>query len=232
MIKKNAVLIVTACWLAAGLAGVMTASAAVSVQFTGVSPGVDVNLTVRGNGSGVPDFGPASGFHSGIYDLLVNGVAVPSLSIDLARPTGTSSDYSVLALSGAPLPPAGPMTSTQQTDIRKLFAAYFAPALADATGTTASALQLAVWETLGDGSLVYTVTGNGPSSVTTLAATFIASIPSLTAEADLTALVSPTLENYVVSGPIPSGTVPDGGTTAVLLGAALSGLGLIRRKLS
>src|SRR5262249_32095310 len=132
-------------------------------------------------------------------------------------------------LSGAPLPPAGPMTATQQTDIRKLWAAYFAPAHADASGLTASALQLAMWEIMGDGSLVYTVQGNSPSSVTTLAATFIASIPSLTPEADLSALVSPTLQNYVVLGT--ASGAPDGSTTAGLLGAALSGLCLIRRKL-
>jgi hypothetical protein len=63
-------------------------------------------------------------------------------------------------------------------------------------------------------------------------ATFVLSIPGVTSD---TVVNSATFSFGTTAGVdivgVPNSVVPDGGTTVLLLGAALSGLGLIRRKL-
>jgi hypothetical protein len=78
------------------------------------------------------------------------------------------------------------------------------------------------------------IAGNGPHNpFLNQTATFTLAIAGLTAGDSVTSATFSfgTTPGIDVPG-VPGGPVPDGGTTALLLGAALSGLGLIRRKLS
>jgi hypothetical protein len=59
--------------------------------------------------------------------------------------------------------------------------------------------------------------------------TFVIDIPTLTAASTITSTM---FQFNTAPGSDVSVSVPDGGTTALLLGAALSGFGLLRRKLS
>jgi hypothetical protein len=77
------------------------------------------------------------------------------------------------------------------------------------------------------------IAGNGPHNpFLGLSATFVLNVPGVDADTtinDVQFSFGTTPGNYVPSTP-PG--VPDGGTTLALLGVALSGLGLLRRKLS
>jgi len=206
--------------LAASLAGTLSAFASLTVAFGSVSPERDVVLVVTG---GI-HYGPRT-VQAGVYNLTVAGVATPAFCIDVQRPAGTSSDYSYASLANAPNPSAGPMGVTAAGNIEKLWAAYYAAAVADRSGVEAAALQVAIWEqvALGDGG--YTVAASGNYAVTSLAATMTSSLANLTAEADLRALVSPTGQNYVVPVPEPTTMVAGAGA----LGLALLGMGRARR---
>jgi hypothetical protein len=192
--------------MAAALVTASSASASLSVSFLDVSPGGIVNMQVTDTGAGFGDYGPAPVF-AGVYNLLVNGVPTPSFCIDVDReavgPPGLS-DYSYTTLSSAPLSPAGPMGASHAVDIEKLWAAYYGAAQSDMSGITAAALQVAIWENLGDGSLGYLVNSSDYGSyvgVSAGATAMLASLSGLTAEANLVAVVSPTGQNYVVSVP-------------------------------
>jgi len=78
------------------------------------------------------------------------------------------------------------------------------------------------------------IAGNGPHNpFTGLSATFVINVPGVNVDSSVNDIVfsfGTTAGDNVPVNP-PRG-VPDGGTTVLLLGAALSGLGLIRRKLS
>ena len=176
--------------MAAALAGASSASASLTVTETSVSPNEVVTLQVTGSST----FGPG-GVYAGIYNLSVDGVATPSFCIDVNRESGTFSDYYYTDLASAPLPIVGPMGVNHAIAIEKLWAAYYTPVM---TAQDAAALQVAIWESLGDNTLGYTVTVSGNAAVTTEAATELASVPGLTALAGLEGLVSPDGQNYVV----------------------------------
>jgi hypothetical protein len=184
--------------LAAALAGAMTASASiVQVQYVGVNPNEVVNLQVTGSTT----YGPG-GVYAGVYNLVVDGVATPSFCIDVNRDSqGSVLQYDLVALSSAPLSPVGPMGSTYAANIEKLWAAYYSPNL---NAQDAAALQVAIWETLGNGPLGYTVTVTGNDPVTAEAAGMLANLPGLTAQADLMAVVSESGQNYVIPVPEPT----------------------------
>ena len=172
--------------MAAGLAGAMSAGA-VTLTFNGVSPEADVTLQV----GGAFNFGPG-GVQAGIYNQTVDGVATPSLCIDVYREiaTGTTyTDYSYTDLTLAPLAPSGPMGSTAATDIEKLWAAYY-PA-ASVNNQDAAALQVAIWEDIAANVGTYSITVSGNDPVTTEATTMLDSLSSLTAQADLTGFGKP-----------------------------------------
>ncbi len=187
--------------VAAGLAGTMSTSAA-TLTFDGVGPEEDVTLQV----AGAFTFGP-SGVRAGIYNQTVDGVETPSLCIDMARDISngeTFTDYSYTDLALAPLTPAGPMGSAAATDIEKLWAAYY-PA-ASVNNQDAAALQVAIWEDIAVNVGTYSANFSGNDPVTTEAANMLASLGSLTDQADLQGLVSPTGQNYVVAVPEPTTT--------------------------
>ena len=80
------------------------------------------------------------------------------------------------------------------------------------------------------------IAGNGPHNpFINQTATFTLSIPGLTTDETVTSAsfsfgTTPGVEVTGVTGP--TITVPDGGTTSILLGCALTGLALMRRKLN
>jgi len=205
----------------AGMAGVMSAEASLTVGFVNVSPEADVNLVVQNTTAGITSFTGA--VQAGIYNLTVNGVATPSFCIDVDRDApGTGgltghnplTDYSYTALSSAPLTPSGPMGSAIATDIEKMWTAYFSPA---AGATQEAGLQLAIWELLGNGGLIgggsvpnlgYRVTSSGAINAEAnimLTALFGGGLNS-DAPAHLVGLTSPDGQNYVVAAPVPEPT--------------------------
>jgi len=193
-----------------------SANAQVTLIVQGVSPFENVTLQV-----GAPiNIGP-EGAYAGVYNLLVDGVPTPSFCIDVARDVFAGqvyTDYSYADLAVSPLAPSGPMGPAGAVDIEKLWAAYF-PA---ATGNSqdAAALQAAIWLDIASHA-GYTVTVNGnnlSNPVYAEAAGMLSSLPSLTAQANLVGLVSPSGQNYVIE------VVPEPSTMAL---AGLGGLGLL-----
>jgi len=189
--------------LAVVLAGVTSASAALTVDYVGVSPVQTIDLTVSSVTYPGPTFNFTSGVLAGIYNLNVNGVATPSFCIDVERDSGDASDYYYNDLASSPLAQSGPMGATAAASVEKLWAAYYTSATGD--NTTAAALQLAIWETVAAGAGTYSVSIGGNSAldmaVNTAAGTMLANLGTLTAQADLVGLVSPTTQNYVVAVP-------------------------------
>lgn len=210
------------CILAYGMS-LTGADAQVTLTFAGVNPSEGVILQV-----GSPlNIGP-EGVYAGIYNQLVNGVATPSFCIDVSRDIAfgqTYTDYQYSDLSLSPLAPAGPMGSSAAVDIEKLWAAYYT----DATGSSqdAAALQVAIWlEVAANVGYPLSVNGNNLSDpVYSEATTMLNSLPTLTAEASLVALVSPTGQNYVV--PAGLNVVPEPSSIAL---AGLAGLVVLLRK--
>jgi hypothetical protein len=195
--------------LAAALAVASSASASLTVTIDGVSPDEIVTLDVTSTSTGFPTSDNYDGgVYAGIYNLTVNRVATPSFCIDVAHDVYLGevfNDYSYATLGNSPASPAGPMNSTQEADIEKLWAAYYSDARA--SSLDAAALQVAIWETLGNGCQGYTVTASvysGYPDVTSEVNTMLGSLPGLTTEADLIGLVSPDGQSYVVAVPEPS----------------------------
>jgi hypothetical protein len=226
--------------LAAALAAASSARASlITVTIDSVSPGEIVNLVVTpAAGSLVPAYN--GGVYAGIYNLTVNGASVPTFCIDVAHDVylgETFNDYSYIALASAPATPAGPMNAAQATDIEKLWAAYYSgPLGAENNAVNAAALQVAIWETLGNGAQGYTVTESDGVGVATEAAIMLTALNngSLTAEQSVNALVSPDGQGYAAdpSGPLRS-VVPEPTTIIsgflMLLPFGASTLRILRR---
>ena len=194
------------------MAVAMGASAQITLTYNGVNPGEDITI----QSSGAISFGPELAA-AGIYNSTVDGVPTQTFCIDVFRDITvgeTFTDYSYTNLSSAPLSPAGPMGAAAAVDISKLWAAYF-PA-ASVGNQAAAALQVAIWEDISQQVGTYTLTFSGNTPVTTEAAAMLASLPTLTAQANLEALVSPDGQGFVVPVPEP--------TTA---GCFLLGLGVL-----
>ena len=191
-------------WLAAGfcLAGLFSAApsanAQVTVAFDEVSPVQIVNVQA----TGAFNIGPA-GVYAGIYNLTVDGLPTPSFCTDLFRdaPSSPLNDYNFADLSLSPLAPDGPMGPAAAVNIEKLWAQYF-PA-ATTSSQDAAALQVAIWEIVALDVGTYTLTFSDNAPVTDEAAAMLANLPNLTAQANLTALISPDGQNYVVAAPEP-----------------------------
>ena len=201
----------------AALAAASSARASITLTFNNVSPVQTVTLNASG-GVNINN----QGVYAGIYNLTVNGVATPSLCIDIARDISagqTFNDYSYSSLAAAPLSPSGPMGPSAASDIEKLWAAYYSSSMNDASGVTAAALQVAIWEDIGAKAGTYSLTVSDNSSVTTEAAVMLNSLSSLTATADLVGLVSQDGQNYVVAVPEPA-TMIAGALLLLPLGAS------------
>jgi hypothetical protein len=201
--------------LAAGLSFLNSANASLTVVIGIPNPSEIVNIVVTpGSGSTVPAYN--GGVYAGIYNQTINGVASSGFCIDVAHDVysgETFNNYNYANLIAAPASPAGPMNATQVVEIEKLWAAYFTSAKSSALD--AAALQVAIWEALGNGAENYTVTEGAHNTtsdqVFALAGTYLSSLSSLTAEAGLIAIVSPTGQSYVI--------VPE--ATTMIMGAML-----------
>lgn len=196
--------------LALGLVGATSGRGALSVTIDQPGPAQVVDISING--------GSAVGVWAGIYNLTINSVATPSFCIDVFNDVyvgETFNNYVYTALVNAPLSPGGPMYASHAAAIEELWAAYYSQATVNSQ--TAAALQVAIWESLGDGTLGYTVTASGNDPVTSQAAGMLNALKngSLTAQAGLEAIVGDGVgspgQSYVV--------VPE--PTTVLAGALL-----------
>jgi hypothetical protein len=183
--------------LAVCLAGATSANAGLTVVPDGVNPGQVINLTVSGD---VPYY--SGGAWAGVYNNIVNGVFTPGFCIDVARESGSESDYSYTTLSSSPLTPAGPMGTAAATIVEQLWYTYFSAAESDVTGATAAALQVAIWDTvaIGAGNHYSIVVDPGLQSAALTMLAGSASSPT----ADLIGLTSSDGQNYVVAVPEPT----------------------------
>jgi hypothetical protein len=186
----------------------------VTVQELGVGPDEVVNITSSTLGT--------ANVYAGINNLLVNGVAAEGFCIDPFHwsLTGVQS-YNTEALSLGPKNPGGPMGTVKATEIEQLWAKYYSASMSP---QNAAGLQVAIWEVVGSTTLTdpnyFKV--NGSDYGASLMLTWVNNNPGAPT-ANLLAVTGPG-QDYVIP-------VPDGGTTLMLLGEALCGLFIIRRKL-
>ena len=197
--------------LAAALAGAGNVRGSVTLTLDNVNP--EENVYIGASGSYTL---PTEYVQSGVYNLTVNGVATPSFCIDIAtdQTEGTVyNNYSYTTLASAPISAAGPMNALGAANIEKLWAAYYSASLT--SQTVASALQVEIWNVVAIGNGTYTVSWSGLNSDTSneiITMQNALASGSLTTEADLMALVSPTGQAYLVA-------VPE--ATTVIAGALL-----------
>jgi hypothetical protein len=120
-----------------------------------------------------------------------------------------------------------PMGATAATQIEQLWAQYYTPSISN---VTAAALQIKIWEivdaAVNNGTFKLDSVDGGDSaavySALTAMDTFLASNPNAPV-AHLEA-VTGSGQDYVIP------CVPEAGATAAMVGLALAGLGLVRRK--
>jgi hypothetical protein len=188
----------------------------VTVQELGVGPDEVVNITSSALGTGTFNV------LAGINQLVVNGVATEGFCIDPFHwsLTGPQS-YTTEALSLGPKNPDGPMGTVKATEIEQLWAKYYSASMSP---QNAAGLQVAIWEVVGSTTPAdpnyFKV--NGSDYGASLMLTWVNNNPGAPT-ANLLAVTGPG-QDYVIP-------VPDGGTTLMLLGEALCGLFIIRRKL-
>lgn len=179
---------------------------AFTVDEVSVTPYQIANITVDGFWSG--------NAYAGINNLLVDGTPMMGFCIDPFHFSQDSSPgYDFVALEDAPKTGNGgsSMGAATAAAISNLWAMYFSPSM---TATNAAGLQIAIWMLVG-GSKFHVTNDYGASAL-------IASLSTYTGPgAALVGLTGPG-QDYVV----PLNSVPDGGTTVCLLGAALVALAI------
>jgi hypothetical protein len=153
---------------------------------------------------------------AGILKLMVNGMAFDAFCIDPYQYSSSSSQqYTVAALATAPVPAMG---AAAARTVGKLWSDFHSTALGDPT--VAAGLQIAIWETVAGSN--FSVTGSDFG-----AAGMIAAANAQSGIANLWALASAKFQDYVIA--VPPDSVPDGGSTVLLLGIALIALALLLR---
>jgi hypothetical protein len=181
----------------------------VTVVNLGVSPREVVSIKVSGSAESV---------YAGVINLLVNGEAKAAFCIDpyhgsLSGPQA----YDLEPLSAGPKPPGGPMGDAAAMEIAQLWEHYYSPTMGAAT---AAGLQIAIWEVVGGTNFkLNQVNDYGASAMLDWWSHNWNTAPA----ADLQA-VTGRGQDYVID------SVPDHGTTALLLGGALCGLLFIHRR--
>jgi hypothetical protein len=193
------------------LLGVSSSRAnSVTVQEIGVNPNKVVSISVD---SGIG--GPYS-VYAGVTRLLVNGVATPGFCIDPYQwSLPVPATYSVVDLTQAPN--GHLMSSTQAETLGKLWSKYYSSAAADAN--VAAGLQIAIWMTVAGSDFTLNQANDYNAKA------YLDSIGNYTGPSvDLVALTNDRGQDYLIAN------VPDGAATASLLGFALVGVGLLRRR--
>src|SRR5579872_4105269 len=177
------------------------------------------------------DIGGPYTVYAGINNLTVSGngntVAAQGFCIDPFHWSfsGPGPGYTVVALQDAPKSPGGGMGALEAAQISMLWAQHFNGAVSDLTGLNAAALQVSIWDIVGQGGLGSTgidgLTITGSSDILNLATAWVSGVanPSGGPSADILGLThTRDGQDYVIAN------VPDGGTTLMLLGFALAGL--------
>ncbi|MGO8927534.1 MAG: VPDSG-CTERM sorting domain-containing protein [Limisphaerales bacterium] len=233
LVKQVALGSVGLCILAAvsAGAGTLTIGDTVTVNETGVSPQGVVQINDAATG------GTWEGVYAGVYQLqIIDGGStynnVSSFCIDPFDWSGSSGSYKVGLLSGvSSLTDPHGMTSAAATIVNQLLNYYGSRAT---PGSQAAVdLQVAIWDAIGNNApqaegwagLVRNSSGGtyvfSSVSPTETFAEYEGAATASGPSGDYL-VVTDDHQNYVL--------VPDGGSTMVLLGMALTGLGVLRRK--
>jgi hypothetical protein len=187
----------------------------VTVQELGVSPSKVVGISVTGFYTG--------NVYAGINNLLVDNIATNGFCIDPFHfSIGGPQPYESVPLEQAPkddhLITGTHMTTDEAALIGKLWAMAYADIGSDAE--KAAAFQIAIWEIVG-GSYFHLTSSTDYGASLLLSQALAYAGPG----ANLIALTGPG-QDYVIGGP---NSVPDSGTTALLMASALGALFVARR---
>jgi hypothetical protein len=202
--------------VAAGVVGLFLLAALplkatpVTVQEVGMGANEIVNITSSTLGT--------ANVYAGVVDLLVSGTPKAGFCIDPWHWSVSGIlTYDLVPLMGAPKSP-GPMDAATAVKIEQLWQQYYSPA----SNTQSAGLQIAIWELVDISVTTASFQLNGTNDYG--AGDMIAWVNSHTdaPAANLVAVTGPG-QDYAIS-------VPDGGWTVSLLGMALLGLSLIRRR--
>jgi hypothetical protein len=224
-----------------------------SVEFTGVSPGITTDLS--GTFDGVHEsYGPGT-IYTGVYNLTNDPTHASGQGVTISNELGTTihgfcmdvlqnassnfQQYQVIALDSGPIGSANTaMGTTRANEIRELFGRFYSQSF---TNTQAAAFQAAIWE------IEYEAAGN-PLNVTSGSVVVAQSDPAVQTVADgwlgsltgnsayydnnVCAIGSGTYQDYVFTTStinFSASPVPEPLTiTAVMM--ALGGLGMYVRK--
>lgn len=203
--------------MAGSLVASSYAHAATIVKETGIGPNEIVSITSTGLGSIM--------VYAGLQDLTVNNVATYGFCIDPWHYSisNTNLYYDTVALSSAPYPGTNQMGNGAALQIERLWAKYYSPTM---TNQDAAGMQIAIWEIVGGVNSGFTFTFNGTYD---FGARDMIDY-SKTVDAPVANLVGLTPVNggqaYVVQ------SVPDGGTTLLLVGLGTLGLIAMGRRLT
>lgn len=168
---------------------------------------------------------------AGGFTGVVNGSAFLSYCIELAQSFtfGRSyTNYAVVPLASAPN--TSPMDATKAMDLALLVGKNFTDSFSSTVKT--AAMQLAIWEIVHETEASYSVTGGlfnvnaGNANVNaarTLANTWLAELPDLTATVPMVVWGSPTQQDFITVVPVPP-------SIALFAGGLLFGLWGVRRR--
>lgn len=157
--------------------------------------------------------------YAGIINLSVNGVATDGFCIDPFHwSISGPQEYSTEPLANAPKSPVNGMGAASAMKIEQLWGHYYSH---DMSNQDAAGLQIAIWEIVGG---VNFSLDSAPDYGAGAMLEWVNTNPNAQA-ANLIA-VTGRGQDYV----IPCGNVPDGGQTAILLGAGLAALAIMRSR--
>ena len=209
----------------------MCALSATAVPVTVSEVGIGANEIVNITSSTLNGGNPVN-VYAGVVKLTVNGIATDGFCIDPFHwSVSGPQSYDSEPLADGPKPPGGAMGSLAATYIEKLWTEFYSPTMDNAT---AAKLQIAIWDVIGSdpasklNNAIFTVNGNDYGGLNAMLAI---EGDTTTLPANLMAVSGPNSQDYVIPNSGGGGSVPDGGTTIMLLGGALCGLECMRRKL-
>ena len=190
----------------------------VTVAESGVNPTEIVQVSITGQQPGQITY--SGGVYAGINQLLINGSqTVDGFCIDPFHFSSSSSlPYTVVDLANAPK--SDNMGTANAVLIQRLWGSYFSPTM---SAQNAAGLQIAIWE-LVDPTGFQLANGQYDYGASGFLSTVESSNYSGPVADNLVALTG-SGQDYVVQ------SVPDGGTTAVLLGMGLLAVVGVERRL-
>jgi hypothetical protein len=163
--------------------------------------------------------------YAGVLNLTVNGVATDGFCIDPFHwSVSGPQEYNTEALADAPKSPVNGMGAANALKIEQLWSHYYSH---DMGNEDAAGLQIAIWEIVGGLNFhLDSAPDYGAGSMLE----WVNANPNATA-ASLIAVTGPG-QDYVIpiATPNTNTNVPDGGQTALLLGAGLAGLAIMRSR--